>query len=325
MASALTSNASPATETSVAQSSAVPVERPAQLAVRARHAALYAVRSLAESWRAFRAARRGDGLALAAALMRMRAKHFLWKVSPRWIFQREQLFGWTLNCFDYYEMITTFEIIFLAREYRFSPRDARPRIIDCGSNIGLSLLFFKREYPESVILAFEPDPQTFSLLRKNVEQNGLPGIELHNLALGGSPGSRVLFCDSERPGSTAMTLVPGCGLGLRKTVQCALLSEFIREDVDLLKLDIEGAELEVIADLVSTGKIRHVQQMAIEYHPVLFPDYDGYSWLRETLVSNGFECQLRSGALLPFGSPAPPPVTLFACRPAPTVNSQPAP
>jgi len=300
---------------------ALPLGRPAPFARRARNAMVYAARALAEAWRTFRAARRGDRFGLAAALLRMRAKHFLWKLSPRFQFRTESIFGWTLDCFDYYEMISTFEIIFLTREYAFSPRSSSPRIVDCGSNIGLSLLFFKREYPESTILAFEPDPETFSLLRRNVERNALPGVALENLALSGKPGTRELFCDSGRAGSTAMSLLPGCGLDLRKTVQCALLSDFIHEDVDLLKLDIEGAELEVIEDLVRTGKINRVRQMVIEYHPALFSDRDGYSWLRETLNANGFECQLRSGTPVPFGSPAPHPVTLFASRPTPSATT----
>lgn len=281
---------------------------------RARHAVSFASRSLVEVCGTVRNGRAGDRLGLGAAVMRIRAKQFLRKLSPRWEFHRERVFGWMFDCFDYYEMLTTFEIVFLSREYHFKPETLRPRIVDCGSNIGLSVLFFKREFPDSQILAFEPDPVTFSLLRRNVERNGLQGIELRNLALSGSPGTRDLHCDSRRPGRTAMSLLAQCGLEERVAVPCVALSHFIHGDVDLLKLDIEGAELEVIEDLVLSGKIARIRQMVVEYHPAFFPGRDGYSWLRETLAKHGFVVELRSGARPAPGNAAAPPVTLFASR-----------
>jgi len=253
-------------------------------------------------------------MGLMEAVLRIRAKQFLGKLSRRWTFRSERLFGWCFNCFDYYDMLTTFQIIFLGREYRFNPQTPRPRIVDCGSNIGLSILFFKREFPESIVLAFEPDPAAFAMLSHNVEQNALRGVEVHNLALAGAAGSRDLYSDPERPGSTATSLFAECGFGERRAVSCARLSDFICDDIDFLKLDIEGAELEVIEDLVRSGKIQRVHQMVIEYHPVLFPARDGYSWLCETLRNNGFAVEIRSGSYPPvIGSPWAP-VTLFAAK-----------
>jgi len=308
-----------------ASAAAVPasgVEQRPPFPVRAGRAAVFAGRALAEACRVFRTAPARDRLGLALLVLRMRAKHFLIKLSPRWRFRSERLFGWTVECFDYYELLTTIEIIFLAREYHFEPRNSRPRILDCGSNIGLSLLFFKREFPESRIDAFEPDPQAFSLLRRNVERNSLRGIELHNQAVAGSEGPRDFFRDPRRPGSTAMSLREECRLPRRETVEGVLLSGFIHEDVDLLKLDVEGAELEVIEDLDRTGQIRRVRQIVVEYHPRLFPERDGYSWLRQTLEGNGFECEIRSGEPGPSGSGALHPITLYARRRAATAGHE---
>ncbi|HKO04466.1 MAG TPA: FkbM family methyltransferase [Candidatus Acidoferrales bacterium] len=290
------------------------------LPVRAWRAAAYIFRALGEAVRVFRTAPSRDRLGLALLVLRMRAKHFLFKLSPRWQFRRERLFGWKVECFEYFELLTTIEIIFLAREYRFEPRTGRPLILDCGSNIGVSLLFFKRQFPESRIVAFEPDPQTFSLLKRNVERNKLEGIELRNLALAGSAGPRNLFRDPARPGCTAMSLREECKLPQRETVEGVPLSGLIHEDVDFLKLDIEGAELEVIEDLVRTGQIRRIHQMVVEYHPRLFPERDGYSWLRQTLEESGFACEIRSGEAPPSGSGGVHPVTLYASRRAATAG-----
>jgi len=301
-------------EVPAAVSQATSAEPRVPLPVRGWHAVTFAVRALGDIWRTFRTARPRDRLGLTAAVLRIRSKHFLWKLSHRWTFRCERVFGWTFDCFEYYDMFTTFEIVFLLREYRFTPQTPRPRIVDCGSNIGLSLLFFKREYPESTILAFEPDPDTFAVLRRNVERNTLSGIELHNRALAGTPGVRDFYADSTRPGSTGMSLSRKSGLDRCTTVQCVKLSDYIKQEVDFLKLDIEGMELDVVQDLVESGKIQHVNQMVVEYHPALFPHRDGYSWLRKMLQGSGFEVQLRSGSLISLGSSIPPPLTLFAER-----------
>ena len=42
------------------------------------------------------------------------------------------------------------------------------KFIDCGANIGISILFFKKQYPDCTIMAFEPNPHAFPLLEKNV-------------------------------------------------------------------------------------------------------------------------------------------------------------
>jgi hypothetical protein len=52
--------------------------------------------------------------------------------------------------------------------YKFTTTSQQPYIIDCGANIGLSLYYFKKWYPSSKILAFEPDEQIFNILEKNI-------------------------------------------------------------------------------------------------------------------------------------------------------------
>ena len=67
--------------------------------------------------------------------------------------------------------------------YRFDCRRAAPRIVDCGAHIGLSVLYFKRRWPRAQITAFEPSPDTFALLERNVGSNGLADVELVNAAI----------------------------------------------------------------------------------------------------------------------------------------------
>ena len=64
--------------------------------------------------------------------------------------------------------------IFVQRIYHFESRRANPLILDCGSNIGLSLLYFASTYPQSRIIAFEPDPTIFPCLQENMSSERDP-------------------------------------------------------------------------------------------------------------------------------------------------------
>ena len=61
-----------------------------------------------------------------------------------------------------------FNEIFMQAPYFFKSSNDPPLIFDCGSNIGMSVLFFKKLYPNARIVAFETDPFTFEILRRNV-------------------------------------------------------------------------------------------------------------------------------------------------------------
>jgi len=242
----------------------------------------------------------------------MKVKHFLIKLAPQWQFLRESLFGWTVECFDYYDLLCTVEILFIAREYRFTPASSRPRIFDCGSNIGLSILYFKKEFPDCTITAFEPDPRTFELLRRNVESNRLTGVALRNQAVCGARGPVEFYNDPAHPGSVVMSLRAECGLPSREKVEGVLLSDCIESEVDLLKLDIEGAELDVVEELARSGKLIHIDQILVEYHPALHLETDGFSRLCGVLEKQGFVWAVRSGAPQPAGTANAQPVTIFA-------------
>ncbi|TFE67171.1 hypothetical protein A7Q09_01560 [Methylacidiphilum sp. Yel] len=78
--------------------------------------------------------------------------------------------------------------IFFYKIYYFHSTKPNPRILDCGANIGLATLFFKILYPNSIIEAFEPDPELFSILKRNVTENQLSNVHVYNYALGEKNG-----------------------------------------------------------------------------------------------------------------------------------------
>ena len=221
-------------------------------------------------------------------------KLLIQKFSPQFRFHSEKVFGNLLRFSDYVEFTSIFDTIFVCRDYRFHPRTPQPRILDCGSNVGLSLLYFKRDYPNARITAFEPDPATFALLWGNATRNGWNRIQLRNEAVCGSTGIKSFYYDSSRPGNWLMSLKSSCGLLDSEQVVGVRLSDFVDSEFDFLKLDVEGAELEVIEDLSARGKLPLIREMAVEVHPRLLNGSGGFSRLRALLEGAGFRLRIRS-------------------------------
>lgn len=174
-------------------------------------------------------------------------------------------------------------------------------IIDCGSNIGMSVLYFKWLYPGSKVIAFEPDLSTCRLLERNVRENKLNDVEIHNKALSDRKETVTFYSKKDAPGSLLMSTVNrNWQGGETASVEAVPLSTVIDRPVDFLKMDIEGAEDAVIAEMDRSNKMRLIKEMVIEYHHHIDPERDHLSRILATLEKNGFGYQLRSFESVPF-------------------------
>ena len=191
-------------------------------------------------------------------------------LAPFMSLKRERFLGFDVEAFDYETLHFLFREIFVRNEYWFQSASARPLIFDCGANIGFATLFFKWLYPDGVVHCFEPDRPTFDLLRRNVQTNRLTDVHLHNVALSAAVGTVEFFVSASRNGSLLMSMDPQRSAAAdykRTTVEAAKLSAFVNgNDVELMKLDVEGAEQSVMTDLVQSGALGKVKQLVVEYH-----------------------------------------------------------
>ena len=73
------------------------------------------------------------------------------------------------------ELEVIYDDIFRKNVYFFEANTSEPFIIDCGGHIGLAVLYFKTLYPQARILSFEPNPETFALLQKNISKTIFAG------------------------------------------------------------------------------------------------------------------------------------------------------
>ncbi len=184
--------------------------------------------------------------------------------------------------------------IFVKLAYYFRAGRPDPYIVDGGSNIGMSVLFFKALYPRARVLAFEPAEPAHDLLVRNVEANELRGVDVHRAALGRVDGDVPFFEDADDPSTFRMSTRRERISGRETSVRQRRLSEFLTEDIDLVKLDVEGSEDEVLEDLVDSGTISRVGQLVVEYHHHLDGERDFLDAFLERLRGQGFRYQLSA-------------------------------
>jgi FkbM family methyltransferase len=154
----------------------------------------------------------------------------------------------------------TYEEIIERETYRFVADGESPFIIDGGANIGLSVAYFKRAFPRSRIKAFEADRRIFEVLKRNVAALNLSGVELFNQALWSSAGR----LDFVQEGADAGRIADAGDASANSAVEAVPLAPLLTEPVDLLKLDIEGAEFEVLHSC--RAQLGQVKRAFVEYH-----------------------------------------------------------
>jgi FkbM family methyltransferase len=210
--------------------------------------------------------------------------------------------GFKIGYFDRVTLANLYREIFVRQHYLFASATASPRILDCGANLGMATLYFKWLYPQARIQAFEPDPTTFALLEKNVSQNHLRDVTLHNCALWNEEGQIEFFIDQSIAGSLLMSTQESRLKGSRPIrVPSRRLSDYIEESIDFLKLDVEGAEHQVLCDLLGSGKAKLIRQMVIEYHHRLGDEPCRLSEFLGHLEQAGFAYQIHA-SLFPVTS-----------------------
>jgi FkbM family methyltransferase len=203
------------------------------------------------------------------------------------------IFGMKMYSFSWDLLLFLINEIFLRRDYIFNPENESPLIVDCGSNIGMTILFFKKLCPNARIVGFEPDRRTFQLLSRNVTENGLSNVTLHNAAVSGTTGELTFFSDSHTPGSLMMGVVKAPVADQAERLPCVKLSDYIDEAIDLLKMDVEGAEMDVMRDLAQSGKLEYVKAIVMEYHHHIRSE-DSLSEMLRLLEENSFGYDLRA-------------------------------
>ena len=175
--------------------------------------------------------------------------------------------------------------IFINEIYTFPKLSNSGIIIDAGANIGLSVIYFKMKYPNHHVIAFEPDKEIFKVLALNVQNKGLLDIELINKALW---NEKTIL-------SFASDLSDGGRINDSGTtqVETVLLSDYLKNPVEMLKMDIEGAETKVIEECLPY--LSNVRFIFVEYHSFV-NENQSLSYLLNLLKESGFRVHVTNPA-----------------------------
>lgn len=155
--------------------------------------------------------------------------------------------------------------IWVRETLRSSLTATEARILDCGANVGLASLYFRARHPGCRITAFEADPAIADVMRGNLARNGCSDVEVVPAAVWTTTGTVPFRCEGADSG--AVESVAGELPGETQVVPSVRLRSYlIRETVDLLKLDIEGAEKAVLEDCADA--LANVRAVVMELHEV---------------------------------------------------------
>ncbi|GAB4240206.1 MAG: FkbM family methyltransferase [Stanieria sp.] len=167
---------------------------------------------------------------------------------------------------NYQDLSITGELFFLKRYLTQIPN---PVIFDVGANRGKYSLICQQLNPNSKIFCFEPHPQNFSYLKNQIKS---PNIVLFNQALSEQQGKLFLYDYKNNNGSTHATLSKGVIETIHRSesttveVEVSTVDQVIQnynlEKIALLKIDVEGHELKVLAgakEAIQQGKIEIIQ------------------------------------------------------------------
>lgn len=173
---------------------------------------------------------------------------------------------WVVEYVDARSLASMWDYQFIKKHNDFYSTKEDPIIIDCGSNIGVSVMRYKNLYPRSRIIAFEPDASLCEVLRRNVKYNELTDVTVIQAAIWTKDGE-ISFTPAKNGNSEAGQISILSNIKHNDNtmkIKTEWLGKFLDQPIDFVKLDVEGAELEVLKSC--RHLLLNVKQMAIEVH-----------------------------------------------------------
>lgn len=211
---------------------------------------------------------------------------FRLKMEKRYVSGHVKIFGRMVEYVDACTLLEMLQEIFVSQCYLFPPNGKCPHILDCGANVGISVLFFKTIFPDAHVIALEADPDIFDVLKRNVAEFGFRGVTLLNSAAW-TDSSGITF--RKEGGLSGRIPLPG-DAGEMTKVNSVRVKELLLEPMDLLKIDVEGVETAILEDCrQSLGKVGN---LFVEYHSHESKKQDLHQLL-EILADSGFRYHVK--------------------------------
>lgn len=180
---------------------------------------------------------------------------------PRFQEARVKLGGYDILMPDVPSFLYSWKEIFLEGIYACDALPAKPRILDLGANIGVSVLYYKHRYPDAEIVAYEADPKIFGYLKRNVEVNNIRGVTLINKAVWDKDETLTFWSEGADGGRIGEST--SCGQPTQIPA-VDIASAMAGQTFDFIKMDIEGAEARVLPRCAAL--LKNARAVFVEYH-----------------------------------------------------------
>jgi FkbM family methyltransferase len=181
--------------------------------------------------------------------------------------------------------------------------------VDVGANVGYyTALAAHRVGPKGRVIAFEPNPSAFEILRFWIEANSVSQAECFQMAMNNAPGKLTLYVPPESEHHNNANLISGSQGATSVIIPAQTLDSTLEtlavDKVDLLKIDVEGYELHVVEGAERSIREGRIRAILAEFHPVtLSRAGTSPEALSRWLVERGFELQesTLTNRLLTYG------------------------
>ncbi|QRR01928.1 FkbM family methyltransferase [Dyadobacter sandarakinus] len=191
-----------------------------------------------------------------------------------------QFAGYRISVPDLMSFLWQYKEIFVDEFYFFKADTPSPVIYDCGANVGMSVIYFKKLFPNARITAFEAEPAIAAMLTANLKNNQVQGVSIVDKAVW-KDNEGVWFGSETADSSSIFSLAE------KKKISSVRLKDYLTREasIDFLKIDIEGAETDVLEDCRT--ELGRVKNLFVEFHSYI-GNQQGLANIMQIIEENGF-------------------------------------
>ena len=197
--------------------------------------------------------------------------------------------NWKISCLYNGHIGFLVKEIFVEEIYASNKNLEVFKILDLGSNIGLSVAYFKMRFPDAVIEAYEPDKNSVELLRKNIRENDWKKVLINEKAVSDERG--FLFAASIEEKASVNSNFSTSG-NEENQVLAKGISEILQQNFDIIKMDIEGGEWRIFKKIIEHQLIPKANNWFVEFHEIK-KNKKQFEEILNCFAKNGFEKEER--------------------------------
>lgn len=139
-------------------------------------------------------------------------------------------------------------------------------IVDVGANIGVTTLYFSSLFPKASIYAIEPSGRNFEILQENIDVNGIAAFPINKALLASPAKVKLINTFRDKRDWSTRVVRSECENDIEAVAFTDLKLALGLDKIDILKIDIEGHEVELFNSKAFLSELETVKFIAIEIH-----------------------------------------------------------